>query len=51
VSDADQPAERAAERRAENARLDQLVAGVTDENMRGETDWGPPVGCEVLGPP
>lgn len=27
--------------------LDELLAGVTDENRHPETDWGPPVGNEV----
>lgn len=27
--------------------LDELVAGVTDDNRHEETDWGPPVGAEV----
>jgi antitoxin MazE len=27
--------------------LDQLLAGITDENLHGETDWGPPVGGEA----
>jgi antitoxin MazE len=26
--------------------LDELVAGITPENIHGETDWGPPVGRE-----
>lgn len=26
---------------------EELLAGVTDENIHGETDWGPPVGKEV----
>lgn len=27
--------------------LEELVAGITDENRHGETDWGKPVGKEV----
>jgi antitoxin MazE len=27
--------------------LAELVAGITDENRPGETDWGTPVGREV----
>lgn len=27
--------------------LEELVAGITPENVHGETDWGPPVGREV----
>jgi antitoxin component of MazEF toxin-antitoxin module len=27
--------------------LDELVAGITEENRHGETDWGPEVGREV----
>ena len=27
--------------------LDQLLAGVTEENAHPETDWGEPVGEEV----
>ena len=27
--------------------LEQLVAGITPENVHGETDWGPSVGREV----
>jgi antitoxin MazE len=27
--------------------LDELVAGITDENRHDETDWGAPVGSEV----
>jgi antitoxin MazE len=27
--------------------LEELVAGITDENRHEETDWGPPVGNEV----
>ena len=29
-------------------RLKDLVAGITPENRHGETDWGPPVGRELL---
>jgi antitoxin MazE len=28
--------------------LKDLVAGITPENRHGETDWGPPVGRELL---
>ena len=28
-------------------KLSELLAGVTAENIHGETDWGPPVGKEV----
>ena len=27
--------------------LDQLIAGITDENRHDETEWGPPVSVEV----
>jgi antitoxin MazE len=27
--------------------LDELVAGITDENKHGEADWGEPVGNEA----
>jgi len=27
--------------------LDELLAGTSDENLRGEADWGQPVGNEV----
>lgn len=27
--------------------LDELVAGITDENRHDETEWGPPVGGEA----
>jgi antitoxin MazE len=27
--------------------LEELVAGITEENRHDETDWGPPVGNEV----
>jgi antitoxin MazE len=27
--------------------LDELLAGVTPDNIHGETDWGPAVGNEV----
>jgi antitoxin component of MazEF toxin-antitoxin module len=27
--------------------LEELVAGITDENRHEETDWGPPVGKEI----
>lgn len=26
---------------------EELIAGVTDENIHGEIDWGPPVGKEI----
>jgi antitoxin MazE len=26
---------------------EELLSGVTDENIHGETDWGPPVGKEI----
>lgn len=26
---------------------EELLAGVTDDNIHGETDWGPPIGKEV----
>lgn len=26
--------------------LEELLAGITPENLHGETDWGPPVGRE-----
>jgi antitoxin MazE len=28
--------------------LDELLAGITDENIHPETDFGPPVGKEIL---
>ena len=28
--------------------LEDLVAGITAENCRGETDWGPDVGKEIV---
>jgi antitoxin MazE len=28
--------------------LDDLLAGITDENIHAETDWGRPVGKEIL---
>lgn len=28
--------------------LDELLAGITDENLHGEVDFGPPVGKEAL---
>lgn len=28
--------------------LDDLLKGVTDDNLHGETDFGPPVGNEAL---
>ena len=33
--------------RARKYTLDELVAGITPENLHGETDWGPPVGGEA----
>ena len=27
-------------------RLDALIAEITDDNLHGETDWGPPEGGE-----
>jgi len=27
--------------------LEELVAGITEENRHEETDWGPPVGNEI----
>ena len=27
--------------------LEELLEGITDENLHGEVDWGPPVGKEV----
>lgn len=32
---------------AEEFTLEQLVAGITEENRHAETDWGPAVGNEV----
>ena len=34
-------------KRARHPTLDELLAGVTPENIHPETDWGPPVGKEV----
>ena len=28
--------------------LDELLAGITEENLHGEVDFGPPVGKELL---
>ena len=28
--------------------LDEMLAQITDENIHPETDWGPPVGREIL---
>ena len=28
--------------------LEELVDGITPENIHPETDWGPPVGNEIL---
>jgi antitoxin MazE len=33
--------------RSRKYTLDELVGGVTPENLHGETDWGPPVGGEA----
>lgn len=33
-------------KKSAKTRLDDLVAGITDENRHGETDWGAPVGKE-----
>ena len=33
-------------RRKASYTLDDLVAGITAENVHGETDWGPAVGRE-----
>ena len=33
-------------RRCQHYTLDELVAGITPENIHGETDWGEPVGRE-----
>ena len=27
--------------------LEELLEGITEENLHGEVDWGPPVGKEV----
>lgn len=27
--------------------LDTLLAGITEDSLHGETDWGPPVGKEI----
>ena len=35
------------ERRKWKYSLDELLAGVTEENIHPETDWGTPVGDEV----
>jgi antitoxin MazE len=32
--------------RAKSFTLEELVSGVTPENVHGETDWGPPAGRE-----
>jgi antitoxin MazE len=34
-------------KRRKRPTLDDLLAGVTPENIHAETDWGPPVGREV----
>jgi antitoxin MazE len=33
--------------RSRKYTLDELLAGITEENLHGETDWGPPVGREA----
>jgi len=35
------------QRRKWKYSLDELLAGVTEENLHPETDWGTPVGDEV----
>ena len=32
---------------AKRITLDELIAGITPENIHPETDWGPPVGKEI----
>lgn len=32
---------------ARHPTLEELLAGVTPENIHPETDWGPPVGKEI----
>ena len=32
---------------ARHPKLDELLAGVTPENIHPENDWGPPVGKEI----
>jgi antitoxin MazE len=32
----------------ENETLEQLLSKVTDENLHGEIDFGPPIGREIL---
>ena len=32
---------------AKHPTLEELLAGVTPENIHPETDWGPPVGKEI----
>ncbi|HEY5239613.1 MAG TPA: AbrB/MazE/SpoVT family DNA-binding domain-containing protein [Rhizomicrobium sp.] len=34
--------------RAPSFDLDELIAGITDENRHAETDFGKPVGNEIL---
>jgi antitoxin MazE len=34
--------------RAPEYDLQTLVAGITPENLHEETDWGPPVGREIV---
>ena len=31
----------------ETYTLDDLLAGITEENLHDETEWGPPVGAEA----
>jgi len=31
----------------DNPSLEEMLAGITPENMHGEVDWGAPVGKEV----
>jgi antitoxin component of MazEF toxin-antitoxin module len=33
--------------RRKKLTLEELVAGITEENRHDEVDWGPPVGNEV----
>lgn len=33
-------------KRASRVSLEALLAGITDENLHGETHWGPPAGRE-----
>jgi antitoxin MazE len=34
-------------KRRRRYRLEDLIDGITEENVRPEVDWGPPVGNEV----